>query len=237
MRLDPLLSIIDMRRRELGFSERQLCFKAGLKRDAVRTIRRGHPPTLSKLRSLADALGLSLNRLSELAPDIRLDEVITSPDLSHREEVPSAPGQRQAAGQISAPTGYVYVPRLVKERVDPEFTGLSAARLYPERLIRLELQGQPEDFWSSDIEGSVMDPVLRSRDEVLIDLRLRTPTQPGLFSLDEGLGPVVRWVEFVPGSIPARYRVRAEDPRVQAYEVQPEAAQMVGRVVWFARRL
>ena len=56
MALVDLLARIDGRLRELGISERKACITGGLKVDAVRTIRRGHPPTLNKLTRLAKVL-------------------------------------------------------------------------------------------------------------------------------------------------------------------------------------
>jgi hypothetical protein len=136
-------------------------------------------------------------------------------------------------GSENTPPGYLYIRRLAgSAHITPTSGGL-----FPSSLIAAELRGGAEDFLMLDIEGSAMEPVLRARDEILIDCRRTVPAQPGVFALDQGLGPVVRWVEFVPASNPPRYRVRAESQPPEPYEVETHAAGIIGRVVWFARRV
>ena len=224
MKFHELLAQIDGQLRQLGLSEREACLVAGLKVDAIRTIRRGHPPTLSKLRLLAGALELPLLRLTDAATDLRLDEA------------PGSPKRHEAAG--SAFRSYVGVARLPSETRDaPSRRGGAGTVLFSERLISIEFRGKPDDFVVIEIEGSAMAPVLRPRDEILVDMRQKRPAQPGLFALDEGLGPIVRWTEFVPGSDPPRYRIRAEDQQTPPYEVQADTARILGRAVWLGRYL
>jgi phage repressor protein C with HTH and peptisase S24 domain len=109
--------------------------------------------------------------------------------------------------------------------------------LIPESLIRTELGGDPEDFRLVRIEGSTMSPVLEHGDQVIVDHRRQIPAEPGLFLLDEGMGPVARWVQYIPGSDPPRYRISSENPRFDAYEVAATGAKLIGRIVWYARRV
>lgn len=237
MDFTDLLAVIDARARELGVSERQVCRNAGLKAHAIRTIRRGHPPTLGRLRALAAALGLPQSRLVEAAADLRLDDAgaLVAP-LGETPSLLDGTGalpSRDRSESAGAPPGYVSVARLAGS-VGVETT---SAVLFPTSLIEAEFHGDARDFVIMEVEGPAMEPVLRARDQILIDSRRRVPVQPGLFALDQGLGPVVRWLEFVPGSEPPRYRVRAETPLSEPYEVEASTARLIGRVVWFARRI
>lgn len=225
-----LLSRIDRRLEAVGISERKACLSSGQKPDCIRTIRRGHPPTREKLRKLAKVLDCPLEYLEEAAPDIR---------LGNAGLVGAAPF---VVSDDEAPPGYVYVPRLgVRMGLGApgslEDDPLDEPALLPERLIRTELRGQPTDFLSVEVEGPSMSPVLESGDQVLVDRRRTSPTQPGIFAIDEGIGLVAKWIEFVAHSEPPRLRVKSHNPIFEPYEVLAEHAKIIGRVVWYARRL
>jgi len=193
-------------------------------------------------RARADALDVPLDNLIEAASDLRFGEAPSTADALGSSARPLRGRARTfldrlKAREPTAPPGYVYVARLVRQGGAGDTSEPAEATLVRERFIRTELRGDPGDFLAAEVEGPAMQPVLQSRDEILIDCRRRAPVQPGLFALDQGLGPVVRWVEFVPGSEPPRYRVRSETPLIEPYEVDADAAGIIGRVVWFGRRL
>jgi phage repressor protein C with HTH and peptisase S24 domain len=241
MALVDLLARIDRRLRELGISERKACITGGLKVDAVRTIRRGHPPTLGKLARLARVLDVPLSYLTEVATDLRLDQpeanLLTGTSRDPERPMSPPPGSREigaesCAGDASPPSGYVVIARA---GIDPDSHQYGV--MIPESLVRMELGGNPEDFRLVRIEGSTMSPVLEHGDQVIIDHRRRVPAELGLFLIDEGMGPVARWVQFIPGSDPLRYRVSGENPRFASYEVPASEAKLIGRVVWYSRRV
>lgn len=114
---------------------------------------------------------------------------------------------------------------------DPEHIWL------PERLVRHELRAAPEDLRSMEVSGPSMSPMLESGDQILVDLRERTPSQPGIFALFDGIGITVKWVELLPFTEPQRVRVSSENKRFKEWEGTLEEVHILGRVVWFARRL
>lgn len=61
-----LLTVIDDRLEALGLSERKACLMAGLKVDAIRTIRRGNAPKVETLSALAPILKLPRQYLFEM---------------------------------------------------------------------------------------------------------------------------------------------------------------------------
>src|SRR5262245_55977390 len=150
MALAELLARIDGRLRELGISERKACISGGLKVDAVRTIRRGHPPTLGKLTRLAKALDVPLAYLTDAAIDFRLDQIEDTAAVASGEGIVrqmSVPpdhalvGTKLRTADATPPPGYVVIGRAAVDADGDEF-----AVLVPEALIRIELSGAPKAF-------------------------------------------------------------------------------------------
>ena len=113
---------------------------------------------------------------------------------------------------------------------DPE-TGL-----VPRRLIEDELRAKPSDFLLIDVRGDSMEPDFQHGDQILIDKRDTNPIQPGSFALWDGDGYVVKLVERVAQKT-GFYRIFSSNNRYSAYEVDAEEIKIMGRPVWFARRL
>jgi len=222
MAYDRLLSRIEEALAELRLSERKACLKAGLKVDAIRNIRRGRAPRAETLTNLSKVL------------QFRLLDFVDGPDSLDESDAPD---------NALPPGGYELVPSL---DVDGGLGGggdpgdddlMGDPVLLPSALIRGELRGAPLDFLAMDVEGQSMEPVLESGDRILIDRRKTNPSQGGLFVIWDGNGLVAKWLERVPDSDPPRLRVFSENQRFTSYDVLTEEARVIGRVVWFARRL
>lgn len=109
------------------------------------------------------------------------------------------------------------------------------ARL-PRRLIEEELRGSPEDFELIDVRGDSNYPEFHNGDQILIDKRDRNPVQPGFFALWDGDGYVVKKVERVPQRR-GWYRIFSANTQYREYEIEETETTIMGRPVWFARRL
>jgi phage repressor protein C with HTH and peptisase S24 domain len=109
------------------------------------------------------------------------------------------------------------------------------ARL-PRRLIEQELRGHPEDFELIDVRGDSNYPEFHNGDQILIDKRDRNPVQPGYFALWDGDGYVVKKVERVPQRR-GWYRIFSANSQYREYEIEETETTIMGRPVWFARRL
>jgi transcriptional regulator with XRE-family HTH domain len=216
---------IEARLERLGMSAEEASKKAGMGRDGIRNFKRGKSqrPRGDNLVKLAAVLGVSANYLmtGELDPSM-------TPDL---------PVEVQ-----QAPPGYLPVPTLLVPAkmgggrlVEAEIIG--PPRWYDEELIRHALRARPEDLRSGEVEGQSMEPLLRNRDRVIIDTRRKSLAEPGLFVLWDGEGLVCKWVQRVHGTDPARLKIISENKTFEPYEVLAEQAQIIGRVVWFARQL
>lgn len=67
-------------------------------------------------------------------------------------------------------------------------------------------------------------------DRVIIDTFDRRPSPPGPFAVYDGSGLVIKLVEHVAGTEPARYRLSSRNPIYPAYEVLEEETVVIGRV-------
>ncbi|MDE3023725.1 MAG: S24 family peptidase [Pseudomonadota bacterium] len=215
-----ILGRLEARITELGISERKACLLAGLKVDSVRQIRRGFAPKVATLLALSKALEVPVSYFTS--------------GIDFAEE-----GADDPADQI---LGYVSVPTL-ETRAGMGGGGfgdedmLNGPTMLPERLIRTELRGEPTDFVVMEVEGQSMQPTLESGDQVLVDRRKKNPSNGGLFALWDGFGIVVKWVERVANSNPPSLRIASENKVFQPYEILAEEANIIGRIVWYARKL
>jgi phage repressor protein C with HTH and peptisase S24 domain len=67
-------------------------------------------------------------------------------------------------------------------------------------------------------------------DRVIVDLGDRRPSPPGPFLVWDGDGLVVKLVETVRGSSPARIRLKSRNPSYGPYEATEDEARIIGRV-------
>lgn len=108
-------------------------------------------------------------------------------------------------------------------------------RAFSGSLIR-ELMVPPEDLLLIEIEGDSMKPEFLNGDQILIDRRKRSISQPGAFCLWEGDGYVVKYLQRIHGSSPAKLRVLSENARYEVEERLVDEVEIMGRVVWYGRR-
>jgi phage repressor protein C with HTH and peptisase S24 domain len=100
-----------------------------------------------------------------------------------------------------------------------------------------ELKVLPADLLMIEIMGDSMAPEYLSGDQMLANRILRSTAQPGAFCLWDGDGYVVKYIERIPGSEPAKVRVMSGNSRYTPHERLVEEIDIVGRIVWFGRRV
>lgn len=158
-----------------------------------------------------------------------------------REAFPKFPGFGEHPDLPEAPSGRDYLP----VEVLPSFGGMGGGgsgegdverALVPRRLIEDELRAKPADLLLIDTRGSSMEPDFRHGDQILIDRRDTNTAQPGAFALWDGDAYVIKFVERVP-SQRGVLRIFSANDRFSAYEVDAEQVRIMGRPVWFGRRL
>lgn len=107
--------------------------------------------------------------------------------------------------------------------------------LISRRLVEQELRARAEDLFLINLRGTSMEPIFFHGDQLLIDRRDKSPTQPGPFALLFDDGYAVKNVSWVDKR--SKFRVSSSNPDFPAEEFAPEDITILGRPVWFARRL
>lgn len=108
---------------------------------------------------------------------------------------------------------------------------------FPRELIERDLRGRAQDFAVVIALGDSMEPDFKSGDQLLVDRRLTSIAQPGAFCLWDGDGIVVKLVERIPRSDPPRIRIFSANGRYREAEALVDEVRIIGRVVWFGRRV
>lgn len=107
----------------------------------------------------------------------------------------------------------------------------------PSDYVRHELRILPSKAYLIEVKGDSMSPTLESGDRVMIDTADVVPTPGGVFAVWDGLGLVVKRIEHVPNSDPPTVRIISDNPHHSTYERTLDEARIVGRAVWFGRRM
>lgn len=126
----------------------------------------------------------------------------------------------------------------------PTFAGMGgggtgdAARemaLVSRRLVEDDLRAKPENLLIINVRGNSMEPLFFHGDQLIIDKRDRSPTQPGPFALLFDDGYVVKNVEWIEKR--TKWRISSTNPDFSPEDFDPNDITIMGRPVWFARRL
>lgn len=103
--------------------------------------------------------------------------------------------------------------------------------------LRNELGLEKTHLAVVEVRGDSMEPTLSSGDRVLVNMSDKQVSQPGVFILYDGGGTVIKRVERIPGTDPAKIVLISDNPRHTRYEIEAELVEIVGRVVWRAGRI
>ena len=88
-----------------------------------------------------------------------------------------------------------------------------------------------------EVRGDSMEPTLLSGDRVMIDLGDRGLSQEGVFALWDGEGVAVKRLERVRPSDPPAIRIISDNHRHREVEITADEVNIIGRVVWVARKM
>jgi len=130
----------------------------------------------------------------------------------------------------------------VEVEVLPTYAGLGGGgtgdgdkktTLLPRSLVEEDLRARPDDLLVIDLRGDSMEPDFFNGDRIVVNRRDVNPVQPGPFALWDGDGYVVKNIERRRG----RLRIFSSNPKYSEWETDGEEVQIMGRPVWFARRL
>lgn len=138
-------------------------------------------------------------------------------------------GGESALENLTSENGHTFSSDVVKGEwhFPPEY--LSEVRVQPKSVRIIEITG--DSMTRADGGG------LHSGDRAMVDLSDKNPTPPGIFALWDGFGMVVKRLERVPRSDPAAIRLISDNPLHQPTVLTADEVNIIGRIVWFARRL
>lgn len=108
---------------------------------------------------------------------------------------------------------------------------------FSRRYLVEELRLAPANLAIVEVQGDSMEPTLRTGDRVLIDHSDRNPARPGVYAIWDSNATVVKRLERIPASDPPMVVLISDNKNHNAYTVPAELVNVIGRVVWFARRL
>lgn len=108
---------------------------------------------------------------------------------------------------------------------------------FSRRYLSEELRLNLRNLVVIEVIGDSMEPTLKTGDRVLVDMGDRRVGIPGIFVLWDGDGTIAKRLELIPNSKPPRLLRISDNPLHGKYEVLAEETNIIGRIVWFARRL
>jgi phage repressor protein C with HTH and peptisase S24 domain len=116
-------------------------------------------------------------------------------------------------------------------------SGDETALAFPPMLLRRITSAPTSSLRLITVSGDSMAPTLEDGDMVMIDIGRTSPSPPGIFVLDDGVGLVAKRVDAVPNSFPQQLRLSSDNPAYSNYQRRIDEVRILGRVVWFARSL
>lgn len=202
------------RRHELGLSQQELADRAGVAQQTIAKIESGNTDNPRRITALADALQTTerwlISGSGEKTREAEPGTDILVPVYSFRAGMGGG-----GVNLDDGPTGVFPLPEryALKNRLD-------AAALI-----------------SFEAEGDSMSPTLESGDQVMVDTRDKNPARGGIFAIFDSNTLVIKRIEKIPATDPVRLRLISENPMHGNYDVVADDTNIVGRVVWYGRRL
>lgn len=195
-----------------------------------------------KQRELAQALGIEENKVSKVRSgerQFKAGEVLKAGEWLDAVERRGGFVVTSDIPDVDPTADYLPVEVL------PTYAGMGGGgngdgdrevALIPRVLIIDVLRGQPADFLLINVRGDSMEPDFRHGDQILIDKRDISPAQPGPFALWDG-----EWGEYVVKNVErarsGEVRIFSSNPKYSAESAPAEQTHIIGRPVWFGRRL
>ena len=115
--------------------------------------------------------------------------------------------------------------------------GADGALAFPAPLLRRITAAPADGLRLITISEDSMAPTLEQGDMVMVDTNRTSPSPPGIFVLDDGVGLVAKRVDAIPNTAPRMLRLSSDNPAYSNYQRRIDEVRVIGRVVWFARSL
>lgn len=103
----------------------------------------------------------------------------------------------------------------------------------PSTIARKISQRDRRDLSFLEVKGDSMEPTLQSGEPILVSTNPDdlAPWNGGLFVISDGVGVMVKRIEYIPRSEPVRFRVISDNERYATYELTAEEVHISARVL------
>ena len=108
---------------------------------------------------------------------------------------------------------------------------------FSRRYIENELRVPASSLGVVTVDGDSMYPTLWPGDRVMVDMSETNPAKGGVYAIFDSDATVVKRVERVPASEPPEVVLISDNKNHNQYRVAADLVTVIGRVVWFARRM
>lgn len=108
---------------------------------------------------------------------------------------------------------------------------------FPKSEFRAIFGTSPDGVTIWEVIGDSMTTTLNPGEKVVVNINDRAPTPPGIFIVWDGLGLVLKRIEYVAHSDPPRVRIMSDNKAYEPYERLVDEAYIQGRVIgsWHRR--
>ena len=218
-----------------GFNQKSLSLACGFGETAVRDFLKGSEPSVSRGYRLAQVLGLRIEDL--LGEDyLAVNDEVRIPDEDTTNVVPIR--HQRAFSEVM--DGVTRIPELDVRLAAgggqiAESESIIGDWMVPTTYVTQQLRKNPNRMQIVTVVGNSMEPRLQNGDRIGLDLSDTNPTPPGMFALWDGFGLVVKNVQRVHRSEPAKLLLTSENTSFPPYEVFVEDITIIGRVVMLVR--
>jgi len=100
-----------------------------------------------------------------------------------------------------------------------------------------QLQLSSADLITIEVNGDSMSPTLESGYQIMINRRDKNTANGGIFAIHDSDVLVVKRIERIPASEPPKLKLISDNPNHGTYEVTADQTNILGRVVWYARKI
>ena len=222
---------VQLRLDELNLGPVEAATAAGIERTFIRDIIQDRKQTVRVDGAAKLTRALKLPKEAFLYEEWRPDDAAQDghyPDFDHDGAAPDRDLVFIPEYDIQLAAGSGRIPDRQRGKDDWPFS---------RRFLGAVTAAPPEQLSIVEVVGDSMAPKLHPQDRILINHADVNPTPPGIFALWDGYGLVVKNVQRIHRSDPEKLLLISENPVYPPYEVLLDEVTIIGRVVWFSRRM
>jgi|GEM_PF-507583 len=211
-----------------GFNQNSLAKACGFGETAIRDLIKG---------TAKEPLGSRLYKIASVL-DVRMEDILGEPRLvadmdgTEYNEEPVEETSRDIVlipeydVQLAAGAGTYANGDVIKDTWP-----------FSRRFLNSAIRGNVDQLSVVEVVGDSMTPILQPQDRIIVNHSDTNPSPPGIFALWDGYGLVVKKVQRIHKSDPEKIMLISENSSYPAYEVLVDEVTIIGRVVWFSRKM